>query len=136
MLHAGILHSVAACVVGRHNGGDPKAQHLRPDISSAAQSAGWQAHNFVSEWVLTQYGSVAVWRTVHDRALRWSGGRPRLAEDAQVASEAPSPNKTKDHKSHRHTRSRRARRQPELAVRSDWRSRVRIRNDRPIPDAV
>src|SRR5262250_1211279 len=36
MLYVGILHSVAACPVGRHKSGDSKTEHLRPHISPAA----------------------------------------------------------------------------------------------------
>src|SRR5262249_21546759 len=85
MLHAGFLHSAATCLVGWNQGGDPKAEHLRPNISSAPRSARRQAHHFVFERILAQCSPVAVRRTVYDRALRWSGSRSRIAQDAQIS---------------------------------------------------
>ncbi len=49
VLHTGVLYSATACLVGRHHGGDPKAEHLRPDVSPAARPARGQAEHFVSE---------------------------------------------------------------------------------------
>src|SRR6516165_11547830 len=136
MLHTGVFHSVAAGLVGRYEGGDPKAEHILPDVSSAARPTGWQAHNLVSEWIFPHCGSVVVRRTVHDCALRWGGSRSRIAQDAQVAGATLSPNQAKDHKGYRHSRPRRARREPELAVRVDGCSSLRVGNDRPIPHAI
>ena len=136
VLHTRVFHSVAACPVGGIKAAAQRTSifartyHKRLDLLNGKLTILF-LNGMLPNTVPLLFGEL--FTTVLYDGIAIDPGSPKMRRSLARHLRRC---KTENHKSRRYPCPRRTRRQPQLAVRPYWCSRLRFGDDRPVPDAI